>query len=263
MNQKEILKWQIEMGADEAIENIPQNQFEIAAKKPEKKILEPAPTMPPTKHIANTAPPASPKNAAIKARKLADSCKTLKELRDVVENFEGLSIKKTATNTVFADGNPDSEIMFIGEAPGAQEDIEGIPFCGQSGQLLDKMLGWVGLTREKNYYISNTIFWRPPGNRKPTPEETATCQAFVEKHIALINPKMLILVGGTATSAVLGQKTGISKLRGKYHEYTNPYLKKPIVVGVIFHPAYLLRSPGQKRHAWHDLLSIKHKLAEL
>ncbi len=264
MNNVELLKWQIEMGADEAIENSPQNQLAIS-QKPAPKInaeTKSAPVTPPT--ILKESNLVSPKNAEATARALADKCNTLEELREAVKNFDGCSIKKTATNTVFSDGNPKAKVMFIGEAPGEQEDIQGIPFCGASGKLLDTMLGWAGFSRKENFYISNTLFWRPPGNRKPTPEEIAICRPLVEKHIALINPKLLVLVGGTATAALLETKTGISKLRGKYYEYSNGYLEgRKIPVGVLFHPSYLLRSPGQKRYAWQDMLSIKHKLADL
>lgn len=266
MNNIELLKFQIEMGADENIGNQPINNLIAKEKRsplPTTKPIQNSPVMPASPAIIGSNTLASPQKAAEEARALADACKTLAELEKAVRAFDGCSIKKTATNTVFCDGNPKSDIMFIGEAPGAQEDIEGIPFCGESGKLLDNMLKWVGLTRKDNFYITNTIFWRPPGNRKPTPEETAICKPLVEKHIALINPKLLVLVGGTATTALLDTKLGITKLRGKFHEYTNSYLDKTIPVGILFHPSYLLRSPGQKRYAWQDLLSIKHKLEEL
>ena len=269
MNNLELLKWQMDMGADEALESSPVNNFHktkpAASIEPEINLEDSmpkhtnSPSVSPPVSVNNTINIMNPRDAIKHARELADRCNTLEELRDAIKNFDGCSIKKTATNTVFSDGNPQAKIMFIGEAPGAQEDIEGIPFCGQSGKLLDTMLKWIGLTRKENFYISNTIFWRPPGNRKPTPEETDICRPFVEKHIALINPKILVLVGSTATTSLLNNKTGITKLRGNYFEYSNVYLKSPIPVGVIFHPSYLLRSPGQKRFAWHDLLDLKHK----
>ena len=188
-----------------------------------------------------------------------DSCATLTELYQLVKNFTGCELKKYAQNTVLYDGNPQAEIMLIGEAPGANEDLQGIPFCGRSGKLLDKMLAAINLDRTK-VYISNTVFWRPPANRQPTHQETEICRPFVEKHIALISPKIIVLVGGIAASTMLDSDVGISKLRGKFYEYTNKYLEKPIKTIVIFHPAYLLRQPKQKRLAWEDLQLIQKHL---
>ena len=181
---------------------------------------------------------------------------SLTQLKTLVSNFDGCELKKNATNTVFCDGNPSSKIMLIGEAPGQTEDMEGIPFCGRSGKLLDKMLLSIGLDRTK-VYITNTVFWRPPGNRKPTQEETDLCKPFVEYHIKLVDPKLIILVGGTAASSVLGVDTGISRLRGKIYQYKNQYINRHIDATAIFHPAYLLRQPGQKKVAWQDLQFIK------
>lgn len=150
--------------------------------------------------------------------------------------------------------------MLIGEAPGANEDMEGIPFCGQSGKLMDEMFAQVDLTRKDNIYITNTIFWRPPGNRKPTPEELQICKPFLEKHIALINPELLVLVGATAVEAILDTKQGITGLRQKFFDYTNTYMNKKVKSTAIFHPSYLLRQPSQKRLTWSDLLFIKNHL---
>jgi DNA polymerase len=147
--------------------------------------------------------------------------------------------------------------MFVGEAPGADEDRQGVPFCGVSGQLLDKMLSFIGLARSENFYITNTLFWRPPGNRQPTPEEIEMCRPFVEKHIALVNPKLLVLVGGTATKAVLNETRGITRLRGQAFTYRNGYLDREIPVRVIYHPSYLLRTPTAKKQTWADLLDIR------
>jgi DNA polymerase len=198
----------------------------------------------------------SPSQALIEAKEASSRCKNLAELRDAVSQFHGLSIRKMAQNTVFADGCETAQIMVIGEAPGADEDRMGIPFCGASGQLLDQMLSCIGLFRAKNFYITNTIFWRPPGNRKPTPQELALCKPFVEKHIALIQPKLIILVGATAVTSVLESQKHISSVRGTYSEYTNTYMNSTIQTTALFHPSYLLRSPGQKKTAWQDLLSI-------
>ncbi len=193
---------------------------------------------------------------AAKARAIADKCNSLQDLKLALEQFEGLSIKKTATNLVFADGNSNAQVMAIGEAPGANEDEEGIPFCGASGKLLDLILSSINLDRKTNLYITNSIFWRPPGNRKPTPEENAVCLPFVEKHIALIKPKLILLVGATSASALLNSTETISRLRTKFYKYKNCYLEQEIPAAVIFHPSYLLRQPLQKKTVWFDLLKI-------
>lgn len=195
----------------------------------------------------------------IKARNLASSCNRVDELRNAVMSFEGCEIKKTSTNTVFSDGNPNAKIMLIGEAPGVNEDLQGIPFCGASGMLLDKMLSAINLDRTK-VYISNVVFWRPPGNRRPTDLELDICRPFVEKHIMLISPQILILVGGIACYSLLDNTKTISTLRGKFHIYTNQYLFRSITTVAIFHPAYLLRQPAQKRLAWEDLKRIREYL---
>ena len=173
----------------------------------------------------------------------------------------GCDLKKTATNFVFADGNPKARVMVVGEAPGADEDRQGLPFVGVSGQLLDRAFATINLDRTK-IYISNIIPWRPPGNRQPTQQETAMCLPFIERHIELIAPDFLILAGGTAAKAVLKTTEGIVKLRGKWQPYQSPGLEKLIQVLATFHPAYLLRSPSQKKFVWLDLLSLKHKLEE-
>lgn len=188
--------------------------------------------------------------------------KALGDLKIAVMNFNGCDLKKTANNTVFGDGNPDAQIMLIGEAPGAEEDETGIPFCGDSGKLLDNMLASIGLSREKNVYITNTIFWRPPANRRPTREEIELCRPFVEQHIALIKPKLLILIGSTAVTALLGKDLEITKIRQEYYSYSNKYLKEPIMATALFHPAYLIRQPSQKKQAWYDLLKIKEFIAK-
>jgi uracil-DNA glycosylase len=192
----------------------------------------------------------------IPSRQLADQCNTIQELEAAVKGYNGCSIKKMAINTVFADGKLDASIMMIGEAPGANEDKEGIPFCGQSGKLLNNILPSIGLKRE-DVYITNTMFWRPPGNRRPTPEELEMCRPFVEKHIALVNPKVIVLVGSTAVESLLGNKFSMHQIRSEYYDYTNPYLAKPIKTAVIFHPSYLLRQPSKKKLMWFDMLKLK------
>jgi len=161
-----------------------------------------------------------------------------------------------ATNTVFCDGNSDAEVMVVGEAPGNNEDLQGIPFCGDSGKLLDEMFRAIGLTRE-SFYITNVIFWRPPGNRRPSDEELAICRPFVERHIQLVNPKVLVLVGATAMSAVLGINDPVSKIRGQFMDFSPQFLPNPIKTFTIFHPSYLLRQPFKKKVAWQDMLALE------
>ncbi len=204
--------------------------------------------LPNTQPLVKITPnnPLAPAQAAAQVQKLADEATTLDDLRTAITNFTSLAICKTATNVVFSDGQPHAKVMIIGEAPGADEDIQGKPFVGQSGQLMDKALACIGLTREENLYISNTLFWRPPGNRKPTPEELTICLPFINKHIALIKPNYLLFVGGTSASFLLQTKTGITKLHGTWQDYTNPYLEAPIPSFPLYHPSFLLRQPMLK-----------------
>ncbi|WP_341757090.1 MULTISPECIES: uracil-DNA glycosylase family protein [unclassified Candidatus Tisiphia] len=207
--------------------------------------------------VGGNPEPVQKQNDAISlSRTLADSANSLEELKKLLMDFDGCGLKKLANKTVFADGNPQSSIMFIGEAPGSSEDAEGIPFCGESGKLLDNVLASINISRKHNAYITNTVFWRPPANRQPTQEEIDICRPFVEKHIALINPKLIVLVGNVAATSLLGKNAGISKIRQEYYLYTNQYLIKPIQTTSIFHPAYLLRQPMQKKTTWYDLIKI-------
>lgn len=264
MQARQLLQWYQDSGVDEAVDDVARDYFlqscgaQSASTGSTSTVKDPVlplrgPQDMPLHH--------SPSAAMAASRQLADNATTLAELEATVRAFDGCGIKKTASKTVFCDGNSKARVMIIGEAPGAQEDIQGIPFCGPSGQLLDRMLLAIGLTRE-TVYISNTVFWRPPGNRQPTPEETATCLPFVEKHIALVNPALLILSGGTATTTLLQRDTSISRLRGKFYDYSNPYLQTPIKTLVTYHPSYLLRTPTQKRLAWEDLLMAKEFLGK-
>lgn len=192
-----------------------------------------------------------------------DSCNTLSKLYEHMLSFDGCALKETATNTVFADGNPKSDIMVIGEAPGADEDAVGKPFVGASGKLLDKMFAAIGLSRQDNLYISNIIPWRPPFNRNPSPEEIDACLPLIEKHIELIAPKIIVLVGGIACKALLRTTDGISKVRGRLVEYKNLASGACVPAFAIYHPAYLLRSPGQKRQAWDDLKALRDIISDL
>ena len=187
----------------------------------------------------------------------APSQDSLAQLEHDVKAFTGCPLKKTAINTVFSDGNPNADIMLIGEAPGADEDRQGKPFVGMSGQLLTKAFQAAGFQRDRDLYITNTVFWRPPGNRRPTAEELKVCLPFTERHIALVQPKLIILVGGTAVKALLNKAEGVTKLRGQWFDYASPHLKTSIKMTAIYHPAYLLRSPGKKKDMWQDLLRIK------
>lgn len=196
------------------------------------------------------------------AKSSAKAAKNVEELRRAVENFNGCNLKKMATNTVFCDGNPASKIMVIGEAPGNNEDLQGIPFCGDSGKLLDEMFRAINMTRE-NFYITNVIFWRPPGNRRPTDEELAICRPFVERHIQLVNPEVLVLVGATSMTAVLGITDPVSKIRGQLMDFSPKFLDRTIKTFTIFHPSYLLRQPGKKKIAWQDMLSLEGFLANI
>ena len=258
----EILKWHILAGVDETTQTTPRNYFTNSNPAPIEKNI--SPVLPFAESMAKKPSPLlhAPLAAAAEARSLADAADSLEALEVAVRDFDGCGLKSTATHTVFADGNKQANILLIGEAPGAEEDKQGIPFCGPSGKLLDKMLASIHLHREHDVLISNTVYWRPPGNRQPSPEELAVCQPFVEKFIALMQPKLLILCGGTAVLAMLAEKTPMSRLRGRFHDYTNPYLDKTIPSGVIYHPSYLMRSPGQKRLAWEDMLLIEGFLAD-
>ena len=255
-DSKALLKWFKEMGMEYYTHSESINRFEEEPVKP----LIPELFEKPLPKAANFK---SQFPLSIEARKQADESLDLATLEQKVKSFSGLDIQKIAQNTVFRDGTLPKDqpsFMLIGEAPGAQEDLEGRPFCGASGQLLDKMVACIGLARDVNLYISNVVFWRPPGNRKPTTEEIETCLPFVEKHIALVNPSFLLLSGATAVSALLKGKDNISKQRSKIHSYYNPYCAKPIDCAVIFHPSYLLRQPSQKAVMWQDLLFIKKYL---
>ena len=183
------------------------------------------------------------------------------ELQKFIENSNICALKNQANKTIFGDGNPSAKIMLIGEAPGAEEDRLGKPFVGLAGKLLDKMLAAIKLDRN-NVYITNVIPWRPPKNREPSTEELIQCLPFVQRHIDIINPSVLVLLGGTASKAILTTNLGITKLRGRWHFYNSLALNKKIPTRAIFHPAFLLRSPIFKKETWKDLLEIQEKINE-
>jgi len=205
------------------------------------------------------APPPAPDAAITSARELARTAPTLDVLRELLEKFDGCALKSTATRLVFADGNPQARVMFVGEAPGRDEDIAGLPFVGRSGQLLDRMIAAIGLDRSKAY-IANVIPWRPPGNRTPTPQETQICLPFIQRQIELVNPDVLVTLGNPSTQTLLGTREGIMRSRGKWTDYDTG--TRTIRAVPTFHPAYLLRSPSYKRMSWQDLRAIAKVLAQ-
>jgi DNA polymerase len=200
--------------------------------------------------------------AAQSARRLAASAETVEALAVLIASFGGCSLKRTATNTVFADGNPAAPVLLIGEGPGADEDRIGRPFVGRAGQLLDRMLAAIQLDRQ-SVYITNVVYWRPPGNRTPTTAEIASCLPFVLRHIALTRPKILVLAGGTAAGALLPGGQGITRLRGRWFDLEIPGLANPVPTLPMFHPSFLLRTPERKREAWRDLLALRARLDAL
>jgi DNA polymerase len=191
---------------------------------------------------------------------LARAAQSLPELKAALEAFEGCALKRSATNTVFADGNPANRIMFIGEAPGRDEDRQGLPFVGRAGKLLDKMLAAIRLDRTK-VYITNVLNWRPPDNRDPSPEEAAMCLPFLRRHIELVNPEVMILLGAVSVRHVMGRHDGIMKTRGRWLEYNVQGRMVPVMPTL--HPAYLLRQPAHKKLAWRDLQAIEDKIISL
>ena len=261
-----LLAWYVEAGADEAIGEVPVNRYHKPPRLPESQPAAPqsrSPAAPPHKPKFSAAAGASLSTAEgveQSAREIAAGAGDLEALRSALSNFDGCALRDTATTLVFADGNPHADVMIIGEAPGADEDRQGRPFVGLAGQLLDRMLGAIDLDRS-SVYISNILPWRPPGNRKPTPNEVTICLPFLRRHIQLSDPKILVLVGGTSAQALLGVTQGITRLRGRWHDY--PGDAKSIPAMPIFHSAYLLRKPGMKREAWRDLREIRHKLDTL
>ena len=199
----------------------------------------------------------SPDEAAADARARARGAKTLAELEELLAGFEGCALKKSAKNLCFSDGSPGARVMIVGEAPGADEDRTGKPFVGRAGQLLDRMLKAIGLDRGA-VYIANVVPWRPPGNRDPTPQEVAACRPFLERQIELVNPDIVVCVGGASARALLGVKDGILKTRGRWFPYHTG--TREIRALATLHPAYLLRSPLQKRLAWRDLRALRRAL---
>lgn len=264
-----LLSWYLAMGVDDVSLTTPLDRKKAPAptEVQNRSAVIPQAQVPVTQSSPSTqSPPVRPMAIASSdleslARSRAADAQTLAELETTLKNFDGLSLPKTATNLVFADGNPLAPIMLIGEAPGAEEDRSGKPFVGPSGQLLDKMLASIGLSRQHNLYITNVLFWRPPGNRKPTETEVSMCLPFVLRHIELIQPKLILLCGGTAVSAMTSSNLGITKIHGQWQKLPIKALEIPALP--IYHPAYILRQPALKREIWFDLLQFRKKVAEL
>lgn len=258
----ELVAWYAEMGVTEALDETPHNHFSTPAPAQPEAQRARAPARqqgagpaPAARPIAAAA--TAPDDAALSARALAQAASTLEELRAALAQFEGCALKATAKSLVFADGNPAGRVMLVGEAPGADEDRQGLPFVGRSGQLLDRMLASIGLTRQEHVYVANLLPWRPPGNRTPTPQEVAICLPFIQRQIELADPDLLVCVGGPSAQGLLGL-TGILASRGKWVDYDTG--RRRIRALAMLHPAYLLRQPVQKRLAWRDLRALRAAL---
>ena len=261
------LAWQVAMGADEAVGETP-SLSQWRAKTPAAASAPAIPSAsisalgkPATAQPMTASAPAglTPLAASVAS---AAAATTIEGLKEELSRFDGCALRHTAMNLVFADGNPEAKVMFIGEAPGEDEDRQGKPFVGVSGQLLNQMLSSIGLDRTTTY-ISNIIFWRPPGNRSPTDAEVAACLPFAERHIALVKPEIIVLLGGIAAKTLLRTKEGITRTRGRWTSYSPNPAQAPehtIPCLPMYHPAYLLRQPTAKRQAWNDLLLLKNKL---
>jgi DNA polymerase len=244
MSAETLLDWYRAMGVDEAVGETPVDCFAEAAP-------------PPSPHAAPDKVRA-PRAGAVPAGNPIEAAASLAELEALVAGFEGCVLKRTAKNLCFSRGSAEARLMLIGEAPGRDEDLQGKPFVGRAGKLLDRMLASIGLS-EDQVYITNTVYWRPPGNRTPTPEEIEACAPFLARQIELIDPAVLMLLGGAAAKSILGVSEGIMWLRGKWLSYDCAGRAVPTLATL--HPAYLLRSPGDKRLAWRDMLMVKQALA--
>lgn len=255
------LRWTVDIGADEALAERPVDRTALVLPFSPPVAVPVHPVSATTPEMPASSAPSIPGLADLVAEstRLAASCETLESLKAAIAGFEGITLKKTATQMVFADGNPAARVMLVGEAPGADEDRQGLPFVGVSGQLLDKILACIDLSRmaedpAKAVYISNILNWRPPGNRTPSDSEVAISLPFIRRHIELVKPKCLILCGGVSAKALLGSGDSISRLRGKFHDVMG------IPAIATYHPSYLLRTPAQKRAVWADMLMLKEKM---
>jgi DNA polymerase len=259
-NVQQLLAFYLEAGVDCALAEEPINHLADPAP-----VGREAPPAQPIRTLAAALPTPrievapAPEAAIASAREAARTVPTLEALRELLEKFDGCALKHTATRLVFADGNPNARVMFVGEAPGREEDLEGLPFVGRSGKLLDRMIATIGLDRSKAY-IANVIPWRPPGNRTPTPQETQICLPFIQRQIELVNPDILVTLGNPSTQTLLSTREGIMRTRGRWFDYDTG--TRMIRAMATFHPAYLLRSPSYKRMAWLDLRAIAQALEQ-
>jgi uracil-DNA glycosylase family 4 len=270
---RELLAFYLEAGVDAVLGETAVDRFADPAEIAPHPIIAPpadaAPRLdpqagnrPPLDRSRSAAPlatpmPLPPDSAVMAAREEAKSAQSLDQLRSILDGFTGCTLRATATRLVFADGNPQARVMFVGEAPGRDEDIEGLPFVGRSGKLLDRMMAAIGLTRA-NSYIANIVPWRPPGNRTPTPQESAICLPFTLRQIELVDPDVLVCLGGPSAQMLLGSREGILRTRGRWFAFATG--SREIRATATLHPAYLLRQPLQKRLAWRDFLAIKKAL---
>ena len=267
----DLLEWYAEVGVDVALDETAVDRLAPSALSTAPAAMGVPTAAAPPSQRASLAQPSLPRVSVPPAvaapageiervaRASAATATTLEELRTALAAFDGCNLRLTATQLVFADGTPQSRVMLVGEAPGRDEDIQGLPFVGRSGQLLDRMLAAIGLDRS-TVYIANVVPWRPPGNRTPTPQETAACRPFIDRQIALADPDFLICLGGPAAAELMGNREGILKFRGRWHEYDTG--RRRIRAMATLHPAYLLRQPLQKRLAWRDFLALKAALSE-
>jgi len=259
---QQLLAFYLEAGVDCALTEEPVNRLsdpDIVPGRSEMIPSRPIITAPAAIPAVRAEAAPAPEAAIASAREAARTAPSLEVLRGLLENFDGCALKSTATRLVFADGNPRSRIMFVGEAPGREEDIEGLPFVGRSGKLLDRMIAAIGLDRT-SVYIANVIPWRPPGNRTPTPQETQICLPFIQRQIELVDPDVLVTLGNPSTQTLLQTREGIMKTRGRWFDYDSG--TRVIRAIATFHPAYLLRSPSYKRMAWQDLRAIAKALQQ-
>lgn len=274
-----LMTWYVQAGVDEtigehAVDRYAQQESPGAAAKsstdpapppsiPPRRDPAPPPSRPPARPATRPAAPSPATERAVgDAIHAVEDAASIDDIRAALEAFEGCALKRTATNLVIERGSAQARIVLVGEAPGAEEDRRGLPFVGPSGQLLDRMLQSVGLD-ERHVLITNTVFWRPPGNRPPSQAETAACQPFLRRLLELVDPEVVVALGGPASQTLLGRTDGVTKLRGRWFPLQSLGLSRPAQATVTFHPAYLLRSPAQKRLAWRDILAIRSKLTEL
>jgi DNA polymerase len=267
---KALADWYTLSGVDAATSDEPADWFKASAAAPTQAVRpqsvadtrRPAPSAPAPRakqaQANGTLAASSPAKALSDARTLAPSAQSIDELKAALTTFDGCALKKMAKNLCFADGNAQASLMFIGEAPGRDEDLSGTPFVGRAGQLLDRMLEAIELKRAEDVWITNTVFWRPPGNRTPSLEETEICRPFLDRQIELLQPKIIVPLGGAAAKQLLQTTSGIMRLRGKWQEIEIAGAHYPILPTL--HPAYLLRNPAGKKLAWRDLLEIKTRL---